>query len=360
MVTPNKEKMMARKLATVRTIAELKPIEGADLIELAIVDGWQCVVKKGEHSAGDKVVYFEVDSFIPATLPFMESFKERFSIFNGIEGLRVKTIKLRGQISQGIIISIQDLHRLPYHKFVDEDISLDEALGVIKYERPENQGGRFGINGSAKGDFPWWISKTDQERVQNMPWVLNSEEVFEVTIKLDGSSITVYNLEEGSKYSPDGNSVVGVCSRNVDLKEEEGGAFWSTAKELGVVDAIKGCGRDLAIQGELISPSIQGNFEGVSQPEIHIYDVYDITEQKYLKPTERLQLLSNLGLGHLAIKQLGVGSPATMFGGDLSKALDYAEGDGLYSGYREGVVFKSFDSDTSFKIISNQYLLKEK
>lgn len=351
---------MTRRLATVRTIAELKPIEGADLIELAIVDGWQCVVKKGEHKVGDKVVYFEVDSFIPATLPFMESFKERFSVFNGVEGLRVRTIKLRGQISQGVIVPILTLPFEAYRTFVDEDISLDEVLGIVKYERPERQGGSFGYNGTAKGNFPWWISKTDQDRVQNMPWVLNSDELFEVTIKLDGSSCTIYNLEEGSKYSPDGNGVVGVCSRNIDLKEEAGGKFWEAAKDLGIIDAIKGCGRDLAIQGELIAPSIQGNFEGVTQPEIHIYDVFDIEGQKYLSPTERLQVLSGLGLEHLAIKQVGIGSPATMFGGDLSKALDYAEGDGLYSGYREGVVFKSFVSNRSFKIISNQYLLKEK
>lgn len=351
---------MTRKLATVRTISELKPIEGADLIELAIVDGWQCVVKKGEHAVGDKVVYFEVDSFIPATLPFMESFKQRFSVFNGVEGLRVRTIKLRGQISQGVIVPILTLPFEAYRTFVDEDISLDEVLGVIKYERPERQGGSLGYNGSAKGDFPWWIRKTDQERVQNMPWVLSSDELFEVTIKLDGSSITIYNLEEGSKYSPDGNSVVGVCSRNIDLKEEAGGKLWEAAKGLGIIDTVKGCGRDLAIQGELIAPSIQGNFEGVSKPEIHIYDVYDIEEQKYLNPTQRLQTLARLGLEHLAIKQVGLGTPASLFGGDLSKGLDYAEGDGLYSGYREGVVFKSFESDKTFKIISNQYLLKEK
>ena len=95
-----------RKLATVRIISELKPIEGADFLQLALVDGWQCVVRKDEFTAGQKVVYFEIDSWVPYLYaPFLKK-GEKVRTFKGVDGDRIRTIKLRGQLSQGLVIPI--------------------------------------------------------------------------------------------------------------------------------------------------------------------------------------------------------------------------------------------------------------
>lgn len=344
-----------RKLVSVRVVDSLSPIEGADFIELAHIDGWQCVVRKGEFSEGDLCAYFEIDSFIPKKLPFMEKFTKNITTFNGVDGMRVKTVKLRGQISQGVAIPLglifDDLSVLT----AGQDIT--EELGVIKWERKEYSGLK---SGNMAGSFPSYIKKTDQERIQNCKWVLNSDECFEVTYKLDGSSITIYKLSKDSIYSEGVEDKIGVCSRNIELKEGEG-LFWEAAVSNGIISALDKLEGSFAIQGELLHPTIQGNFEGVADSEIHIYSVFDIDNQEYLVPTDRLTLLESIGLINKHIKVIALVEMDTLFCGDLNKAISYADGDGLYKGYREGVVFKSLTNpNLSFKIISNKYLLKEK
>lgn len=344
-----------RKLVSVRVIDNLSPIDGADFIELAHIDGWQCVVGKGEFSVGDLCAYFEIDSFIPKTLPFMEKFTKNITTFNSIEGMRVKTVKLRGQISQGLAIPLKSLFDKSPELLVGKDITDD--LGVVKWERKEFSGVR---TGNMAANFPSFIKKTDQERIQNCKWVLNSDECFEVTYKLDGSSITIYKLSKDSVYSDGVEDKIGVCSRNIELKEG-GGLFWDAAIDNGIISAMEKLDGSFAIQGELLHPTIQGNFEGVADSEIHIYSVFDIDKQEYLVPTERLSLLDSIGLISKHIKVIDLVEIGNLFGRDLDKAIEYADGDGLYKGYREGVVFKSLTiPNLSFKIISNKYLLKEK
>lgn len=343
-----------RKLVTIRTVGKITPIEGADKIELAHIDGWQCVVKKGEFKEGDDCVYFEVDSFIPSHLPFMEGFSNKFTKFEGEEGLRVRTMKLRKTLSQGLAMPIEVV--FPNGVVTPKDLSLEAALGVKKWERPIPLSSNLG---EPKSTFPSFIPKTDQERVQNIPHVLNSDELFEVTLKLDGSSITLYCLTPDSPYNNTGETYFGVCSRNLEIKHSDH-YIWKMVDELGIRDALECLGKDVALQCELIAPNIQGNFEGVEKPELHIYDVFDIEGQRYLPPELRKATLQAMDLEYLHIKELGEVVPSEVFKGDIEKALDFAEGSGLYSGYREGVVLKSFTTDTTFKIISNQYLLREK
>lgn len=152
-----------RKLATIRRISELNPIPKADAIEVATVDGWKAVVKKGDFKVGDLAIYLEVDSWVPYELaPFLSKDKEPKE-YNGVKGERLRTIKLRGQLSQGLLLPIDvayDEDPPDYdHVFLEGD-DVTELLGIQKWERPVPAQ----LAGLMKGSFPSFIPKTDQER----------------------------------------------------------------------------------------------------------------------------------------------------------------------------------------------------
>lgn len=343
-----------RKLASIRVISELKPIEGADFLQLAIVDGWQCVVRKGEFTVGQKVVYFEIDSWVPYLFaPFLMK-DGKIRTFNGVEGDRIRTIKLRGQLSQGLVIPIP----ITVEKagLLAEGDDVTEVLGVQKYERELPAS----LQGMAKGSFPSFIRKTDQERIQNLKrsfeqWKEESI-YFEVTTKLDGSSMTV--------YCKDGQT--GVCSRNLELKVEENpdNTFVKTMINRNIHIALKkyceSSNSNLALQGELMGPGIQGNREGFTVFKFFLYDIYDIDQQKYLDPVERMliyvDLVDNFGMDieHVPIVNLMI---LEQFD-SIDEVLSFAEGESINNPVREGIVFKSEDGQISFKAISNTFLLK--
>ena len=326
-----------RKLASVRTISAVRPIDGADAIEAVQVDGWQCVAKKGEFSQGDPCVYFEIDSFLPAGNPafaFMES-RGKQKDTHEREGYRLRTIKLRGTLSQGLA--------LPLSAVGVDDAQLGDdvtdAIGVTKWEPPMPAC----LGGEAKGAIPGWIRKTDQERIQNMPEILGLELDYEVSVKLDGSSMTVYHR--------DGET--GVCSRNLDLRETEGNSFWSVARRSGLPEKLANIG-NVAIQGELIGPGIQGNQEKLSYHDMYVFDVWLIDEQRYARQEERLAIVKQLGVPHVPIIHYKARAPKT-----VSEALDLADGPSLNPAVkREGLVFKSLCGTVSWKAISNKWLLK--
>jgi len=326
---------MERKLAKIVSIDAILPIENADAIEVAKIGGWNVVVKKGEFTPLQKAVYFEIDSWIPEHIaPFLFEGKE----FNGVKGARLRTKKLRGVISQGLLIPVPEQYYT-----LEEGTDVTELFGVQKWEKPLPEQ----LRGMAKGNFPSFIPKTDQERVQNLTKEIAeyADELFEVSIKLDGSSITVfvYNGEDG------------VCSRNLELKEDDNNAFWKIAKELDLHHKIKLTGRNFAVQGEMLSPSIQGNWEKVDKLCMYVYDVYDIDKGCYLLPSERIKFCRELDIPHV---------PTIMthkLESNVQAILDMAEGEGMNKGVkREGLVFKHMISDFSFKAISNSYLLKNK
>lgn len=338
--------MTERKLASIRRIHSIELIEGADLIELAKVDGWQVVIKKGEFSVGELVVYCEVDSWIPEELaPFLFKGRE----FNGVKGERLRTIKLRGQLSQGLIlpmpISLMD---------ACEGDDVTSTLGVQKWEKPLPAQ----LVGQAKGFFPNFLRKTDQERCQNLTREIQDSfsdgDRFEVTVKLDGSSLTAY-FNDGE---------VGVCSRNLELKlndENSSNTFIKTATETGLLDALKAYGKNIAVQGELMGEGVQGNREGLKQHQIFVFDIYDIDRREYLTPSERAGVfdeLKNLGFTgeHCPILHADIALPS----GNVADLLEFAEGSSLNHPIREGLVFKRMDGQFSFKAISNKFLLKEK
>jgi RNA ligase (TIGR02306 family) len=369
-----------RKLARVVKIDSLHEIKGADRIELAMIGGWQVVAQKGLYAAGDLAVYFEVDSLLPLDNPafqFLSSSKN--TVVDGVEYARIKTIKLRKQLSQGVLVPLTELG---LKGFVFDD-DLTKRLGILKYEKAAEKGmnGTPGVAGSKA--FPSFIPKTDQTRLQNIPTQFEQArdkgELFEKSFKLDGSSLTAYSYK----------GVLGVASRNVGfnmqtvnkgffttLKEfvnmvkqrgfkrakwepqikADKNAFTEMAQESGVLTALVRENRNLAFQGEMVGPSIQQNFEGVEKNELYIYDVYDIDARKYLLPADRQALCAKYGLKHVPLA-----SPhPVVLPVDVATAILDADGDsGLNGKYREGFVYKSMDRDFSFKVISNAYLLKE-
>jgi RNA ligase (TIGR02306 family) len=340
-----------RKMATIRMIDALNPIEGADAIECATVGGWKIVVKKGEYSVGDRAVYCEIDSWIPTELASFLSKGKEPREFEGIKGERLRTIKLRGQLSQGLLLNLDSA--IPQTNSFAEGDDVSELLGIIKWEKPMNAQ----LAGMAKGNFPSLIPKTDQERVQNLvKEILAAAQAgtqFEITEKLEGSSMTVYQIE----------GEFGVCSRNLDLKETEGNTFWQVARRDNIEEKMRNEvdeNWDFAIQGELIGPGIQGNIYKLTQPEFRVFDVYDISNGCYLNPADRRALIDTLKLKHVPVmyvdKDLGVGS--------VEEILQWAEAKSVMGDIngpeREGIVFKEVNGGMTFKAISNKYLLGEK
>jgi len=336
---------MERKLASIRKISDLSPIEGADKIELATIDGWKVVVAKDvNHTIGDLIVYCEVDSFLPIEPEFEFLRKTSYKkMSDGREGFRLKTIRLRGQISQGLILPLSVFGDFGWTAY--EGIDVTEKLGIVKYEPPIPAQ----LSGMVKGNFPSFLKKTDEERVQNLSKEFESykNEEFYVTEKLDGSSVTYYVKDE----------VFGVCSRNLDLLEDENNSMWKFASETGLRDRMVKLGKNIAIQGEIIGEGIQGNpYQRIGQT-VRIFNGFDIDKYDYLSLSELIELVKTLEVKTVPILDLDFTLPDT-----IDELLLTAEGKSILNikTEREGLVIRSHDRKISFKAISNKFLLNEK
>ena len=371
-----------RKLASIRRIADIQPIEGADVIEVATIDGWKVVVKKGEYAIGELAVYLEIDSFVPHELaPFLSKGHEPRE-YNGVKGERLRTIKLRGQVSQGLLLKTTELKFAIETKSIGPDSSavlrvenlnhegadLTEHLGIQKWEAPIPAQ----LQGQAAGTFPTsLIPKTDQERIQNCfgeiqkrakrfatekvwnaetqtleehPVVVSAdfqEPTYEVTMKLDGSSCTIFRWEGELR----------VCSRNLELKindENKDNTFVAMALKIG--DKIP---NGFAFQGEVMGPGIQGNREGFKEHRFFVFDIFRIHDHAYLDPTERRRVCDVIGLEHVPVWSRSYKAPET-----VEEGLALAEGPSINHKIREGLVWKcNEDPSFSFKTISNKFLL---
>lgn len=347
-----------RKMASIRSIDNIEPITGADSIEVATVGGWKVVVKKGEFKTNDLVVYLEIDSWVPTSLaPFLSKGKEP-KVFNGVEGERLQTVKLRGQISQGLLLPI-DCTTISDGEgnviSVSEGDDVTEFLGIQKWERPLPTQ----LQGQAKGNFPSFIRKTDQERCQNLQkniFVDWKDLEWEISLKLDGSSLTGY-------YN---NGETGICSRNLELMdndENSGNSFIQTFNSSGLKDAIKSIGRNVAVQGEMMGEKIQGNRENLTGTILFIFDVFDIDNQQYMTPQDRLEFINLLFKnGYTGDIAPILNSKTTLHNigiSNITDLLSFADGESINNPVREGVVFKCVtNGDISFKAISNKFLLK--
>lgn len=249
-----------RKLATIRVANAITPIVGADAIEAVRVDGWTCVAKKGEFQVGDKGIYFEIDSFLNGQDERFSFLAKQFITFEGKQGARLRTIRLRGQLSQGLFLP---LAKFPELANLEIGADVTEILGVTKWEPPMPAQ----LAGEVVGVRPHFVRGTDQERGQNLIQEIevdNRGQEFEVTVKLDGSSMTVYRFDRAT--DKEGNKFLdhGVCSRNYNLRESEKNSLWRVARKNRMLEALDFLGRNLAFQGEIIGEGIQGNNEGLS------------------------------------------------------------------------------------------------
>jgi RNA ligase (TIGR02306 family) len=349
---------MERKLATIRKIKEINPIEGADAIELAVVDGWQVVVAKNVgHQVGDLVVYCEIDSFLPIEPEFEFLRKSSYKKMGDQEGFRLKTIKLRGQISQGLILpySVIPIAQFATAADLPEGMDVSEMLGIVKYEPPIPAQ----LAGKVKGTFPSFLRKTDEERIQNLEkeyteWTLSSKHQFYATEKLDGSSFTCYIK----------NGEFGVCSRNMDLLETEDNTFWAVARKLDLENKLRSFGKNICFQGEMVGSGIQGNHYNMKDQTVFFYNIFLIDEREYVGYDEFRNMLFDLDLACVPVLSYPFNFPADSVVAlpTVSALLRSAEGKSVLNDKveREGLVIRSMDRTISFKVISNKFLLGSK
>lgn len=357
---------MERKLASIRRISDIQEIPGADMIELAIVDGWKVVVAKNVgHKVGDMVVYCEIDSFLPIREEFEFLRKSSYKkMVDGTEGFRLRTIKLRGVTSQGLILPLSvlegddemkigiskqpwgdQLQLGPYDNALVIEVGTDvtEHLGIVKYEPPVPAE----LAGKVKGLFPSFIRKTDEERIQNLSDQYDElkNHTYYVTEKLDGSSATFYYKD----------GVFGVCSRNLELLETEGNTFWKVARELDLENKLRDYGVNISVQGELIGESVQGNPYKIKGQTVRFFNLFDIDLQEYHSLPKFQKIMNELGLETIPILNVRFTLPES-----IDELLKYADSKSVLNPNfdREGVVIRSLDRKISFKVISNKFLLK--
>ena len=357
--------MAERKLASIQRITELVNIPNADSIVCATVLGWHVVVKKDEFKVGDLVVYFEVDSLLPIIPEF--EFLAKYGISksyignNEYAGYRLRTAKLRGQVSQGLCLPLSilsgkiyesDTRENPHYVFSEgQDVS--SLLGVVKYEPslPAN------LSGVAKSVFPEYIPKTDEPRLQAFPQIIERYKgvKFYTTEKVDGASCTIF-IDSGGKLN--------VCSRTLNLLESDKNTYWKTAKELDLENKLKNNGAtNIALQGELIGSNIQGNKLGLSGHTILFFNAYDMAAEKYLDFEDFMALCEKLKLETVPILDENYSLPDTVDG-----VVEYATRKSTIADiWAEGVVFRPlveiYDEDLgrlSFKCINPEFLLKYK
>lgn len=365
-----------RQLATIQKISKLEPIQNANAIEKASVLGWHVVTKKGDFKEGDLCVYCEIDSVMPE--------REEFEFLRPRK-FKIKTMKLRGQISQGICFPLTILPE-GFSGEVKEGADCTEALGVSKYEPPvpgflkQRQATRIIFPNWMPGFlisfirlFPKWselfrkpisaltwpqfLKRTDETRVQVLQGVLNKycgTECF-VTEKLDGSSVT-YFIKDGK---------FGVCSRNLELPKDEENGFWKAAIDYDVENKLRQ--RDnIAIQGELIGSKIQGNKYEIDGLRVAFFQAFDISKQKYFDYDDFVVLMKDLELPTVPIV-----STDFSLCNSIDELVELSKGKSvLGKTLREGIVIRpkkeiddvDFNSlhrnRVSFKVINPEFLIK--
>lgn len=380
---------MERKLASIQRIAKILPIPDADAIEIAQINSWKVVVKKGEFKEGELCVYFEIDSFLPMEKEFEFLRKSSYKKMGDLEGFRLKTLRLRGQVSQGLCLPLSILEKDdemkigiskqpwgdqlqlgPYDDaiIIEEGTDVTEYMCVLKYEPPIPAS----LAGKVKGGFPGFIRKTDEERIQNMTKEFEKmkEHKYFVTEKLDGSSATYY-FKDG---------VFGVCSRNLELADpgefepgmvmgEDGierpkkeNTFWKVAKELFIEEKLGTLNENYAIQAELIGESIQGNPYKIKGQTIRIFNVFNIDTQEYLGLDEMEEFLKKINVDNHPLEIVPVLDRDYKLPDTIDEILAQADGKSALNADtdREGIVIRNHDKSVSFKAISNTFLLKEK
>ena len=348
-----------RKLASIQQIKEIKPIEGADRIEKIRINDWWCVSEKGNFNVGDLAVYFEIDALLPSSNPIFSFLakgnSEKTMAVDGKEykGYRLKSIKLRKQLSQGLALPLfSALGTTSGNLPIMEGTDVSELLGIVKYEAPISAQ----LAGQIKGPFPSFIPKTDEERVQNLGDLIKEKAgtFMYITEKLDGSSATYYKKD----------GVMCACSRNLELLDNEGNTIWKLARTYTMTENLP---NNIAIQGEIVGEGIQKNPLKLHGQDFYVFNVFDIEKRKFYSLEETENFCKLYGL-----KMVPILYRTYVLPGRVDDILAAAEGNSMItsSAIREGIVIRPLKEEIveidgyparfSFKAISNIFLLQEK
>lgn len=349
-----------RKLASVQVIDALRPIPEKDRIELAAVLGWQVIVRKGEYSVGDQCVYVEIDSVLPE--------KPEFEFLRG-KNFRIRTMKMAQVISQGICFPLSVLPKKKYA--VGQDVT--SIMGVKQYEptmdvERDKSVGKYpkwlmrhkwfrslvarSTHGAAYR-FPSFISKTDETRIQNIPFVLLNKQPLVATEKVDGQSGSFCLVKRNGLFGKRYEYIV--CSRNRRLPKKDNSAYWAVSDEYDIEHTLQNMIGDnawIAIQGECVAPKVQGNKYKVQEADMYVFNV--ITPNGRMGSVEATAFVTVHGMKFVPIVATDYVLPDT-----VAEVLEYAHGDSAIGDtLREGIVFRSHDGKLSFKAVDPLFLLK--
>lgn len=354
---------MSRALAHIEEIKALHPIEGKDRIVLAEVLGWTVIVQKDEYAVGDKTVYVEIDSVLPE--------KEEFEFLRS-KKFRIKTMKMGGVLSQGICFPLSILPEGEYE--LGQDVT--EIIGITQYEPTQDKERiarvpmptkkypkwlmRFGWfrklvlpKKQAKG-FPDFISKTDENRIENVPFYLEDKTPMIATEKVDGQSGS-FVLKKNKGFLGRAKYEFIVCSRNLRIWNEDNSSYWSVAKKYDIENVLKrliGDNDFIAIQGECIGEGVQKNKYKVKGYDLYVFNLIYPTGR--IGSLEAKKICEENGLKFVPIVNENYVLPDT-----IAELRQFAHGtSALYDTLREGIVFRSIDGIKSFKCVDPEFLLK--
>jgi len=279
---------MGRKLASVQLINKIKPIENADNLEIAEVLGWNCVVQKGLFKENQMIVYIETDSFLPIKPEFEFLRKSCYKkMHTGEEGFKIRTIKLRGVFSSGLVFPMTILtNQIEVYK-IGDDVTLD--LGIIQWQQyvpPE-------LYGKMKGSFPSFLIKTDETRVQVLQEMLTKYKGTKCyyTEKIDGTSVTYY-IKDG---------IFGVCGRNIEYQVDDTNTYCEIARKYNIKEKLLAMNCNIAIQGEIFGMGLQGNPLKMRDVQVRFFNVFDIDKFEYFEFERFLTTMNFLGLNPVPI-----------------------------------------------------------
>lgn len=276
-----------RKLVTIQKILEVNPIPDADKIEMLKVLGWEVVSQKGNFKVGDLCLFFEIDSFLPVHPEFEFLRKGCFrKMADGSDGFRLRTVRLRSQISQGLALPLDILNKFEILNKINlvEGTDLTELLGVKKWEPPVPSC----LEGKMKNTFPSFVPKSDETRIQVLQSVLTEHKGLSCyySEKLDGTSITSFV----------NNGEFGVCGRNNEWFEDEANSYWKVARQLKLEEKLKSLDINIAYQGELIGEGIQGNKYKLIGQTAYCFNLFNIDKYEYFEYKDLVEIIKKLDI----------------------------------------------------------------
>lgn len=347
-----------RKLASVQYIHQIEPIEGADRIELAHVLGWQCVVPKGTFQVGDLGIYYEIDSFLPMKpeYEFLKSSSYRKNEIMG-EGYRIKTMRMRGQLSQGLLLPLSTFPDLP-PELREKGSDVTNFLGVRKWEIEE----RATDFGTIIGTLPSGVPKTDETRVQSMPELIAEldRQPYYITTKMDGSSHSVTINRNGEFH---------VTGHNYEYADDNKSSFYEFLKKHGIIERLNQYiaeydYKTLTLQGEFCAPGIQGNPVKLKEPHWYVFTV--IADGKRCGLVKMRQICYELNVEAVPLEEIGeyfaekyTTVDAVLARAEKSTYPTGAKAEGIVVRPIEPCYSPTLGTDLSMKAVSNSYLLKK-